>query len=125
MELLCKHYQNLVVRLQPVKVSEYMFAKGLLSKKYYTLIMNAPCDRIKNSVLIEHVRHHSSSYLFTFLDVLLEMKDQRYLYETLINGMYVRMCVCILYVAWVDQWNKMCFIFHKVPRVLYGNRYEV
>ena len=93
MELFCKHYQNLVVRLQPVKVSEYMFSKGLLSKRDYTLIMNAPCDLIKSSMLIEHVRHQSSSYMFTFLDVLLEMKDQRYLYETLINGTYVCMCV--------------------------------
>ena len=93
MELFCKHYQNLVVRLQPVKVSEYMFAKGLLSKRDYALIMNAPCNLIKSYILIEHVRHQSSSYLFTFLDVLQKMKDQRYLYETLINGVYV--CVYV------------------------------
>ena len=26
----------------------------------------------------------------------------------------------ILYFAWVDQRDKVCFIFHKVARVLYG-----
>ena len=116
MELFCKHYQNLVVRLQPVKVSEYMFAKGLLIKRDYTLIMNAPCDLIKNYMLIEHVRHQSSSYLFTFLDVLQKIKDQRYLYETLINGMYV----CVYVYCTLLGWIKVCFIFHKVARILYG-----
>ena len=86
MELFCKHYQNLVQGLQPSKVCEYMFFKGLLNKRDYTMITNAPCDRIRNSMIIEHVRHQSSSYLFTFLDVL-QKTDQRYLYDTLISGM--------------------------------------
>ena len=28
--------------------------------------------------------------------------------------------VTILYFAWADQRDKVCFIFHKVARVLYG-----
>ena len=87
--LLCRHYQYLVQNLQPVQVSVYMFAKGLLDKKGYTTIMNAPSDHIKNCMLIEHVRHQSSSYLFTFLDVLQQIEDQRFIFDTLISGMYV------------------------------------
>ena len=86
MELFCKHYKNLVEELQPAKLCEYMFSKGLLNKRDYTVIVNAPCDRIRNSMIIENVRHQSSSYLFTFLDVLLKT-DQRYLYDILISGM--------------------------------------
>ena len=87
MGLFCKHYQTLVQRLHPVKVSEYMFSKGLLSKRDYTVITNAPCDRIRNCMIIEYVRHQSSSYLFIFLDVLHKIEDQSYLYSILINGM--------------------------------------
>ena len=72
-----------------------MYSKGLLNKKDYTVILNAPCDQIKNRLIIEHVRHHSSSYLFTFLDVLQKMEDQRYLYDMLLNGN----CVCMYYVT--------------------------
>ena len=92
MELFCQYYQNLVQRLKPHKVSDYLFCKGLLNKKDYRVITNAPCDRIKNCMIIEHVRHHSSSYLFTFLDVLQNIDDQRYLYNTLISGM----CICVI-----------------------------
>ena len=91
MGLFCRYYQHFVQRLQPVKVSEYMHSKGLLNKKDYTVILNAPCDQIKNRLIIEHVRHHSSSYLFTFLDILQETEDQSYLYDMLLNGK----CVCI------------------------------
>ena len=95
MELFCRYYQHLVQRLQPVKVSEYMHSKGLLNKKDYTVILNAPCDQIKNCLIIEHVRHHSSSYLFTFLDVLQKTEDQRYLYDKLLKGSYMCMYVII------------------------------
>ena len=88
MELFYRHYQHFVQRLQPAKVSQYMFSKGLLSKKDNTIIMNAPCNQIKNRMIIEHVRHHSSSYLFTFLDVLHKTKDHEYLHDILLNGMY-------------------------------------
>ena len=87
MGLFCQHYQYLVQNLQPVKVSEYMFAKGLLDKRDYTTIMNAPNDHIKNCMLIEYVRHQSSSYLFTFLDVLQQIEDQRCIFDALISGM--------------------------------------
>ena len=89
MGLFCKHYQYFVEKLQPVKVSAYMFTKGLLDKRDYITIMNAPSDHIKNCMLIEHVRHQSSSYLFTFLDVLQQIEDQRFIFDTLISGMYV------------------------------------
>ena len=89
MELFCRYYQHLVQRLQPVKVSEYMHSKGLLNNKDYTVILNAPCNQIKNRLIIEHVRHHSSSYLFTFLDVLQETEDQSYLYDMLLNGTFI------------------------------------
>ena len=87
MELFCQHYHNLVPRLRPAKVANYMFSKGLLNNRDYAVIMNAPCDRIKNCMIIENVRHQSSSYLFTFLDVLQNIDDQRYLHDTLISGM--------------------------------------
>ena len=89
MELFYRYYQNFVQRLQPAKVSQYMFSKGLLNRKDYTVIINAPCNQIKNRMIIEHVRHHSSSYLFTFLDVLQKTEDHKYLYDVLFNGMYV------------------------------------
>ena len=66
-----------------------MFAKGLLDKRDYTMIMNAPTDYIKNCMIIEHVRHQSSSYLFPFLDVLQQIGDQKCIFDTLISGMYV------------------------------------
>ena len=66
-----------------------MFSKGLLNKRDYTMIAHAPCDRIKNCMIIEHVRHQSSSYLFTFLDILENIDDQFHLHNTLISGMYI------------------------------------
>ena len=66
-----------------------MFAKGLLDKRDYTMIMNAPTDYIKNCMIIEHVRHQSSSYLFAFLDVLQQIGDQKCICDALISGMYV------------------------------------
>ena len=87
MELFCKQYQYLVQKLHPVKVSVYMFAKGLLNKRDYTMIMNAPTDYIKNCMIIEYVRHLSSSFLFAFLDVLQQIEDQRCIFDTLISGM--------------------------------------
>ena len=66
-----------------------MISKDLLGKKDYTIIMNAPNDHIKNCMIIEHVRHQSSSYLFTLLDALQMVEDQRYLYDTLSNGMLI------------------------------------
>ena len=94
MEVFCRHHQHLVHGLQPVKVPEYMYSKGLINKKDYTVILNAPCDQIKNRLIIEHVRHHSSSYLFTFLDVLQKTEDQRYLYDMLLNGTFI----CMLFI---------------------------
>ena len=89
MELFYNHYQYLVQRLQPAKVCKCMLSKGLLGKRDHTIIMNAPNDHIKNCMIIEHVRHQSSSYLFTFLDVLQMMENQRYLYDTISNGMLI------------------------------------
>ena len=91
MELFYRYYWHVVQRLQPVEVSQYMFSKGLLNKKDYTIILNAPCDQIKSRMILEHVRHHSSSYLFTFLDVLRKAGDHKYLYDILLYGM----CVCV------------------------------
>ena len=108
-ELFCRHYQDLVQRLQPVKISEYMFSKGLLNKRDYTIITSAPCDRIRNCMIIEHVRHQSSSYLFKFLDVLQNVEDQKYLYYILINGMYTCIII-IIFLLSMGQFN--CFL-HK------------
>ena len=66
-----------------------MFAKGLLDKRDYTTIMNAPTDHIKNCMIIEHVRHQSPSYLFAFLDVLQQIGNQKCIFDTLISGTYV------------------------------------
>ena len=87
MGLFCKHYQDLVQTLQPARVCNCMLSKGLLSKKDHTTIMNAPNDHIKNCMIIQYVCHQSSSYLFAFLGVLQMIEDQRYLYDTLNNGM--------------------------------------
>ena len=87
MGLFCRYYQHFVQNLQPVKMSQYMFSISLLSKKEHTVIFNATCDQIKNRMIIEHVRHHSSSYLYTFLDVLRKTEDFISL-DMLLNGMY-------------------------------------
>ena len=89
MDLFCRHYQHFTQRLLPVNMSQHIFSKGLLNKKDYTVILNAPCGQIKNRMIIEHVRHHSSSYLFTFLDVLQKTGNHKYLYDLLLNGMCV------------------------------------
>ena len=87
MGLFSKQRQYLVQKLQPVKVSVYMFSKGLLDKRDYTTIMNAPTNHIKNCMIIEHVRHQSSSYLFAFLDVLQQIGDHRCIFDTVTSGM--------------------------------------
>ena len=89
MELFGKHHRHLAQRLQPANVCKCMLSKGLLGKRDHTTIMNAPNDHIKNCMIIEYVRHQSSSYLFAFLDVLQMIEDQRYLYDTLNNGMLI------------------------------------
>ena len=89
MDIFCKQYEILVQKLQPEKLSNNMFSNGLLNKRDYTVITNAPCDLIKNRMIIEHVRHQSSSYLFTFLAVLQKLGDQKSLYDTLVYGKYI------------------------------------
>ena len=96
MELFCRHYQPFVQRLQPVSVSQYMFFKELLNKKDHAVIVNAPCDQIKNRIIMEHIRHHSSSYLFTFLDIVQKIGGHRYLHDILLNGM------CPKILVWVE-----------------------
>ena len=66
-----------------------MFSKGLLEQRDYTTIMNAPTDHIKNCMIIEHVRHQSSPYLFAFLDVLQQIGGQRCIFDTFTSGTYV------------------------------------
>ena len=94
MDIFCKQYQVLIQKLQPEKLSNNMFSNGLLNKRDYTMIKNAPCDLIKNRMIIEHVRQRSSSYLFTFLAVLQKLEDQKSLYDTLVNGKYICIYAC-------------------------------
>lgn len=86
MELFCQHYQYLVQRLQPVEVAELMYSKEFLRQKEFTVIMNAPCDHIKNCMIIEHIRHRAMSYLFVFLSVLQNISSQGHVYDTLASG---------------------------------------
>ena len=88
MELFCRHYQYLVQRLQPVEVTKLMHSESLINQKVLSAIMNAPCDHIRNCLIIEHVRHQSMSYLFVFLNVLQSITTQDHIYDTLIKGMY-------------------------------------
>lgn len=94
MELFCQHYQYLVQTLQPVEVTKLMYSEGLLNQKEFTATMNAPCDHIKNCMIVEHVRHQAASFLFMFLSVLQSIGSQCHVYNTLTNGTYVCMYVC-------------------------------
>ena len=89
MELFCRHYQYLVQRLQPVEVTKLMRSESLINQKEFSAIMNAPCDHIRNCLIIELVRHQSVSYLFVFLNVLQNISSQGHIYDTLIKGTYV------------------------------------
>jgi len=86
MELFHKHYQYLVQRLDPTKVTELMYSKHLLNNKELMVITNAPYDHIKNCMIVEHVRQQTLSYLLVFLNVLQRISNQKYLYDTITKG---------------------------------------
>ena len=93
MELFCHHYQYLVQTLQPVEVTKLMYSESLLSQKEFTATMNAPCDHIKNCMIVEHVRHQATCFLFMFLSVLQSIGNQFHVYNTLTNGTLLYVCM--------------------------------
>ena len=63
-----------------------MLDEGLLNRRYYKLILDAPCDYIRNKMILEHIRQKETSCLFVFLDILQRSGNHEYIHDTLTNG---------------------------------------
>lgn len=63
-----------------------MLHLNLLNYRYYKMITSAPCDYIRNKMILEHVRQKETSCLFKFLDILQRAGNHEHIYEILTNG---------------------------------------
>jgi len=93
--LLCCHYQDLLQSLHPTVVANEMLQAHLLNNRWYNLIMNVPCDYIRNKMILEYIRQKETSCLFVFLDILRRSDDHQQVYNILIKGMIVCLYCCI------------------------------
>ena len=59
--------------------------------------------------------YYVRKYVFPYL-----MKYCAYAYVHVVNVISYILYIHILYFAWTDQRDRVCFIFHEVARVLYG-----
>lgn len=70
-----------------------MMSYNLLSEVDHKIILDAPLDHIRNRYILEHVCHMTTPKLFAFLDILKEIPDQKYLFDTLSGGKYIIMLI--------------------------------
>ena len=84
--ILCCHYQDILQSLHPSEVANAMMDDGLLNRRYYKLILDAPCDYIRSKMIFEQIRQKETSCLFVFLDILRRSGNHEYIYDTLTIG---------------------------------------
>ena len=73
-------------KLQPVQVSKMLYYKKLLSEYDLDAIVNVPIDHMKNFYIIEHFRLMGATGIFEFVDILLEIGNQKQIGNMLRNG---------------------------------------
>jgi len=95
-QVFCQYYTFLVQNMQPILLTEKLRGKKLLTSNDVEVISNAPTDHMRNSYILEHVRHRKTPELFTFLDILQEV-GQKQVYDTLTDGKHnVSLCTVVL-----------------------------
>ena len=86
-------------KLQPVQVSKMLYYKRLLSEYDLDAIVNVPIDHMKSFYIIEHFRLMGATGIFQFVDILLEIGNQKHIGNILRNGeLYIYVyALCVLH----------------------------
>ena len=69
-----------------MEVADKMLLKTLLNISSYKMINTAPCDYIRNKIIVEQLRQKDTSCLFKFLDILQEIGKHEVIHNALIGG---------------------------------------
>ena len=85
-QIFCKYYLYLMEKLQPVQVCKMLYYKKLLSQYDLDVIVNMPIDHMKSLYIIEYFRHMGATGIFEFVDILLEIGNQKQISKILRNG---------------------------------------
>ena len=85
-QIFCKYYLYLMEELQPVQVSKMLYYNKLLSEDDLDAIVNIPIDHMKSFYIIEHFRLMGATGIFEFVDILLEIGNQKQIGDILRNG---------------------------------------
>ena len=67
-------------------MADRLLLKTLLSISNYKIINNAPCDYIRNKIIVEQLRQKDTSCLFMFLEILEEIGNYGVIHNVLIDG---------------------------------------
>jgi len=69
-----------------METADKMLLKALLSINSYKMIDSAPCDYMRNKIIVEQLRQNDTSCVFTFLDILKEIGNYEVIHNELISG---------------------------------------
>ena len=87
-----------------MEVADKMLLKALLNTSSYKLISNAPCDYIRNKIIVEQLRQKDTSCLFMFLYILQEIGNYGVIHDKLISG---KDYICIIIII---QYGSYCVL---------------
>jgi len=86
LDVVLHYYQDLLQVLHPIEVVDKMLFRSLLNSGDYKMICNAPCDYMRNKIIVEQLQHKDTSCLFIFLDILQEIGNYGVIYNVLMKG---------------------------------------
>ena len=80
--------------MQPIQVSKMLYYIDLFSEYDLDVILNIPIDHMKSLYILEHFRHMGATGIFTFVDTLCKIGNQKQISNVLRNGELFKMYVC-------------------------------
>ena len=86
MDVVLYYYQDLLLALHPMEVADKLMLASLLTSSDHKMINNAPCDYIRNKIIVEQLQQMDISCLFIFLEVLQEIGNYGVIYDVLMKG---------------------------------------
>jgi len=81
-----------------MEVADKMLFRSLLNSGDYKMISNAPCDYIRNKIIVEQLRQRDTSFLFVFLYILQEIGNYGVIHDKLISS---KDYVCIMIIIYI------------------------
>ena len=86
-QIFCKYYLYLIENVQPIQVAKMLYYTNLFSEYDLDVVLNIPIDHMKSIYIIEHFRHMGAPGIFTFLDILHKIGNQKQISDILRKGM--------------------------------------